>query len=266
MSVVVSDLCVSLGGVRVLSSIDLVVERGEWLAPIGPNGAGKSTLLRALAGLVPTSGRIEIADVAVRHRDRRRLARLVAVVAQRPQLPPAMTVIDYVMLGRSPHVGYLGWESPADRRIAGGALERLDLSRFAGRALGTLSGGEAQRVALARALAQETPVLILDEPTSALDLGHQQQVLELVDALRRERGLTVVSAMHDLSLAGQYADRLVLIDRGRVAALGAPRDVLTPELIATHYEAHVDVRVTPSGEVLVTPKRRRVPSGREVAS
>ncbi|MDA8295955.1 MAG: ABC transporter ATP-binding protein [Actinomycetota bacterium] len=266
MSVVVRDLCVARSGVPVLSSIDLLVQAGEWLAPIGPNGAGKSTLLRAIAGLVPASGRIELAGVVVRHRDHRRLARLVAVVPQRPQLPPAMTVVDYVMLGRSPHVGYLGWESPADRRIAGSALERLDLSGLAGRALGTLSGGEAQRVALARAIAQETPVLVLDEPTSALDLGHQQQVLELVDALRRERGLTVVSSMHDLSLAGQYADRLALIDHGRVVALGAPFEVLTPELIATHYEAQVDVRVAASGEVLVTPQRRRVSGGQEVAS
>lgn len=266
MSVLVRDLCVTIDGVRILSSVDLVAQRGQWLAPIGPNGAGKSTLLRAIAGLVPASGRIELAGVVVRHRDHRRLARLVAVVPQRPRLPPAMAVVDYVMLGRSPHVGYLGWESPADRRIADAALERLQLSGLAGRSLGTLSGGEAQRVALARAVAQETPVLILDEPTSALDLGHQQQVLELIDELRRERALTVVSSMHDLNLAGQYADRLVLLDHGRIAALGAPREVLTAELIAAHYEAQVEVRVSPSGEVHVAPRRRRISSEQGVAS
>ena len=150
----------------------------------------------------------------------------VAYVPQSPNLPDDMTAAEYVMLGRNPYIGYFGAETTHDRSIVAGVLERLDLEPFAQRLLGSLSGGERQRLVIARALAQEAPVLLLDEPTSALDIGHQQQALELVDRLRRETGLTVLSAMHDLTLAGLYADRLTLLDRGTVVASGTAAEVL----------------------------------------
>ena len=173
---------------------------------------------------------------------------------QTPETPPELTVAEYVLLGRTPHLGYLGSEGREDRLAAERSLERLELRAFAERPLGSLSGGELQRVVLARALAQEAPILLLDEPTTALDLGRQQQVLELVDSLRAD-GLTVVSTMHDLTLAGQYADRLVLLDRGEVVAEGAPAEVLSTPNVASYYGANVRVVHDEAG-VFVLPLRR----------
>ena len=148
-----------------------------------------------------------------------------------------MTALDYVLLGRTPHIGYLRTETAADREICAGLLDRMELAPMAGRTLGTLSGGELQRAVLARALAQEAPVLLLDEPTSALDLGRRVAALELVDELRRERSLTVLSVVHDLTLAGQFADRLLLLDDGRVAVTGDPASVLRDDVLARHFGA-----------------------------
>jgi iron complex transport system ATP-binding protein len=213
--------------------------------------------MRAVAGLVPHEGRIEVDGERLGHRqwDRRARARLVALVPQAPLIPAEMTVDEYVLLGRSPHVPYFGVESPNDRAVVADAVERLELELFAGRPLGSLSGGEVQRVVLARALAQQAPVLLLDEPTSALDLGHQQRVLELVARLRAEEGLTVLSAMHDLTLAGLFADRLVLMDGGRAVAVGPPPAVLVEAVIAEHYSASVRVVQGDDGSLVVVPVR-----------
>jgi iron complex transport system ATP-binding protein len=251
----VDSLHVTLGGSCILEDVSASVADGEWVTLIGPNGAGKTTLLRAVAGLVGSRGSIEIGSTPVASMSRRELARRIALVPQTPLTPPEMTVAEYVLLGRTPHIGYFANESLADREAAGRALTRLDLVGFAGRRLATLSGGERQRAVLARALAQEPSVLLLDEPTAALDVGRQQQALELVDSLRRDAGLTVLSAMHDLTLAGLYADRLVLLDGGRVVASGTAREVLTPELIAAHYGA--EVSVIENGSVAVIPSRPR---------
>ena len=167
-----------------------------------------------------------------------------------------MTVREYVLLGRTPHVGYLGSESSVDRAAAERALACLDLLAFTRRRLGSLSGGERQRAVLARALAQEAPLLLLDEPTAALDLGHQQRALELVDELRQTNALTVLSAMHDLTLTAQYADRLLLLADGRPAAEGSPAEVLTEHLISAHYGARVLV-LNESSTVAVLPRRER---------
>jgi iron complex transport system ATP-binding protein len=222
---------------------------------IGPNGAGKSSLLRAAVGLVESTGTITVGGSPLAlHSDRQR-ASLVAYVPQSPVIPLDMTAGEYVLLGRSPYISYFGTESRHDRAIVEDVLERLDLDAFGSRYLGSLSGGEQQRVVIARALAQEAPVLLLDEPTSALDIGHQQQALELVDRLRREHGLTVVSAMHDLTLAGIYADRLVLLYEGVVVSSGAAGDVLSAETLAEFYGVHVTVRREPDGTIVVIPRR-----------
>ncbi len=248
-----TDVAVELDGARILDGVSASVEDGEWVTLIGPNGAGKTTLLRAVAGLVAASGSIELGGRELRDLSRRELARMVALVPQAPMTPAEMTVGEYVLLGRTPHIAYFGTEGAGDVAAADRALARLDLVRFHGRRLGTLSGGERQRVVLARALVQEAPILLLDEPTSGLDIGRQQQALELVDSLRREDGLTVLSAMHDLTLAGQYADRLVFVDGGRVVASGLPRDVLRPELISAHYGAQV--HVIENGGLAIVPAR-----------
>jgi len=256
--IVLQSVSVELGGAAVVRDVSAAVEEGEWVALIGPNGAGKTTLLRALAGLVSYSGTIRIDGDEAPSLARAELARRLALLPQVPLVPEDMRVADYVLLGRTPHVGYFGSEGARDVAAAVTALERLDLLTLARRRLGTLSGGERQRAVLARALAQDAPTLLLDEPTAALDVGRQQQVLELVDELRRARGLTVVAAMHDLTLAGQFADRLLLLDGGELVASGPPADVLTPELVALHYGA--SVRVVSDGEhgVAVVPARARV--------
>jgi len=233
--------------------VSLTVPKGEWLALIGANGAGKTTALRAISGLVRFDGSIQLDGADVRALGRRRLARLVALVPQLPERPPELTVGEYVLLGRTPHLGYLAAEREVDRAAAARALNRLELAPFADRLLGSLSGGELQRAVLARALAQEAEILLLDEPTSALDLGRQQQALELVHGLR-EDGLTIVSTMHDLTLAGQYADRLVLLDAGEIVADGVAGEVLSAENVAAFYGARVRV-VEDGGHVFVLPVR-----------
>jgi iron complex transport system ATP-binding protein len=247
---------VSLGGACVLDGLSCAVEPGEWVAVIGPNGAGKTTALRAVAGLVHYDGGIRVLQDDARALARSELARRVALVPQVPMIPVGLTVRAYVLLGRTPHLGYFGIERRADHHAVDAALEQLDLVGFAHRRLDTLSGGERQRATLARALAQDAPLLLLDEPTAALDLGRQQQVLELVHELRSRRGLTVVSTMHDLTLAGQYADRLLLLDGGRLVAAGSPDDVLTRSLITEHYGAEVAVVDAPGSGFVVVPIRR----------
>jgi iron complex transport system ATP-binding protein len=232
---------VEAGGRRLVDDVSFSVEAGTWLSLLGPNGAGKTTLLRVLAGLRRFRGTVRLAGRRLEELGRRESAREVALVPQTPVVPAGMTVGDYVLLGRTPHLGVLAREGLGDRRAASEALARLELEALADRALATLSGGELQRAVIARSLAQEAPILLLDEPTAALDLGHQQQVLELVDELRRAVGLTVVAAMHDVTLAAQYCDRLVLIDRGRIVADGAAREVLTRDRLESLYGASVRV-------------------------
>jgi iron complex transport system ATP-binding protein len=256
-ALVVRDVAVALDGAPVLHGVDLTVEPGEWVTVIGPNGAGKSTLLRAVGGLVPYTGAIEVFGGPLAALPRRQRARLVATVPQNPVVPPGMAVLDYVLLGRAPYLPPLGRESAADLSAVHDVLDRLDLVRFAGRRLESLSGGERQRTFLARALAQGATLLLLDEPTTALDIGHQQEVLELVDQLRRDAGLTVVATMHELSVAGEYADRLLLLASGRVAAAGTPREVLTEELLYQHYRARVTVVDGAQGPLVVPVRARR---------
>lgn len=255
MSLRVASMRVEYEGCPVVVSLDEHVEVGEWLCVIGPNGAGKSSLLRAVAGLVPYSGSVTIAGREVSGLAPRDSARHVAFVPQDPVLPDDMSVADYVLLGRNPYVATFGRESSHDRDVVAGLIDDLSLRVYARRMLGTLSGGERQRVVIARALAQEAPVLLLDEPTSALDLGHQQHSLELVDRLRRDRNLVVVSAMHDLTLAGLYSDRLLLLHQGVGVARGAARDVLRSETLAEFYGVSARVIHESDGTVVVVPQR-----------
>jgi len=247
-------LSVELGGNRILDGVDLEVAAGEWLCVVGPNGAGKSTLLRVIAGLVRGAGALELLGRSAAGLSRRQRAQRIALVPQSPLVPPGVSVADYVLLGRTPHIRSLAVEGPADLAAVHDALAYLDLLDLAARVVTTLSGGERQRVLIARALAQEAPILLLDEPTTALDVGHQQQVLELVDRLRRDHGLTVVSTMHDLILAGQYAERLALLNAGRVVVEGAGADVLTEANLARYYGARVRI-VHDAGIPVVLPVR-----------
>lgn len=241
---------VSYSGGFTVGPIDLEVQSGQWVALIGPNGAGKSTLLRTAIGGVEHEGRVTFGN------GNRRPGIDVAWMPQRPTLPEEMTVADYALLGRTPYLGYLQSERLADFEATRAALEQLDLTSISHRTLGTLSGGEAQRAVLARSLAQESPVLLLDEPTSSLDVGHAVEVLELIDALRLDRGLTVVTAIHDLTLAERFADRLVLMSGGVVVAMGTGGEVLTREHLIDHYGRGVEV-IDHEERPTVIPKRQR---------
>jgi iron complex transport system ATP-binding protein len=249
------NLTVRAGPTVLLSSVSLNVAPGTWAALVGANGAGKTTLCRGVTGLVHYEGRVVISgrEFTPRHNGRAR-AKAVAYVPQRPVLPPAMTVTDYVLLGRFSHHSYLGAETGQDRKVAHEVMERLELIDLSMRPLGQLSGGEAQRVVLARALAQEAPLLVMDEPTASLDLGHAQTVLELVDQLRREIGLTVIWAVHDLTLAAQYATTLTVLSAGRAVLSGLANAVLTPTNIDRFFGARTEVFGGTSGPV-VAPVR-----------
>ena len=253
--IVLAGVSVAYDGEPVVRDLDLTVASGEWLSLIGPNGAGKTTILRAIARLVSFQGEIRIGGRAVTELSSRDVARQVAVLVQEPQMPAGMTVAQYVLLGRAPHLGYLGKESSRDRRIVRDVVRRLTLEELASRPLDRLSGGERQRAAIARALAQQAPVLLIDEPTSSLDVGRQQSVLELIDELRKEQELTVIAAMHELTLAGQYADRLALLVGGRLAAVGSAAEVLTEPAIAEHYRAQVKVIQMNGSGTAVVPVR-----------
>jgi iron complex transport system ATP-binding protein len=250
-------LTVTFGKTTAIRDVGVEVAAGEWLGLIGPNGAGKTSLLKACVRLLRYEGDVLLSGRSAAGLSRRQLARLVAYVPQEPELPADMSVSDYVLLGRTPHIGFFGADGARDREICSGLLERLELEGRALRHLSTLSGGELQRVVIARALAQQAPVLLLDEPTSALDLGRRIDVLELVDELRKERDLTVVSAMHDLTLAGQFADRLLFLDHGRVVVQGAPGEVLRASSLTRHFGAEVEVLTTLDGELVVVPRRKR---------
>ncbi len=246
------EVSVAFGGKAVLKSISLTVDDGEWVGLIGPNGAGKSTLLKTAIGVVDHQGTVNVGHLDPRP------GLDIAWMPQRPRLPEEMTVADYVLLGRTPHLGRFGSEQPRDMESVSRALDRLDLVELSARALGTLSGGEAQRAVLARALAQEAPVLLLDEPTSNLDIGHSVDVLEIIDALRKHDGLTVVTAIHDLTLAGRFADRLVLLSAGEVAADGVPADVLTEANLHAHYGEGLRVLLNGDGPTVIPTRGKRV--------
>ena len=250
----VRGVSVDYGRGPVLLDVDLTVDGGEWVAVLGPNGAGKSTLLRTIVGERPTSGRVAIANEDVATTKGRARAQRVAYVPQVPTFPAGMTVFDYVLLGRTPHMGPLAAESADDIGEVWGALRDLDLVDFVDRDVATLSGGETQRVSMARVLAQRAPILVLDEATASLDVARQHQVLELVDEVRNERNLAVIAAMHDLTAASQFADRVLVLDGGSVVALGRPDDVLTEELLQEVYEPSVRV-LEVEGSRIITSMR-----------
>lgn len=254
--IVLRDVAISIEKTPIVSGVSHRIKPGSWCALVGPNGAGKTTLLRAIAGLSPYQGSLQISGAEIATLSTRHRAHRIAFVPQNPAIPPMMTVFDYVLLGRTPHISLLGRENHRDRDIVADVLRSLSLTAFAQRPLTDISGGELQRVVLARALAQQAEMLILDEPTAALDLGQQQRVLELVDELRWHRGLTILSAIHDLTLVGQYADDVMLMAGGGLVAAGSPEQVLTAATIQTHYGAQVEIISGPGGSAII-PQRQQ---------
>jgi ABC-type cobalamin/Fe3+-siderophores transport system ATPase subunit len=249
------EVTFSFNGTPVLSRVDLSLEPGRVVGVIGPNGAGKSTLVRLLSRLLtPADGEIRLNGRELSRWPRAEMARILAVVPQDPELPPAFTAWEMVLIGRTPYLGWLGRESVADREAARQAMVETGIWRLAHRLISQLSGGEQQRVVIARALAQEPRVLLLDEPTAHLDINHQIETLSLVARLVRQRHLAALAIFHDLNLASQLCDELILLKEGRLVAQGAPDQVLTPPVIQDAYGARVEVMAHPqNGLPVVCP-------------
>lgn len=251
-------LSVSYANRPVLNQVSLSVQPGEILAVVGPNGAGKSTLVRAASGvLAARSGQVLVNGRAITRLSSGERARCLAVVPQARSLPPAFSVYQSVLLGRTPYLGWLGQAGPGDHRLVQQALQATQLEAYAARKVGELSGGEQQRVLLARALAQNAPVLLMDEPTTHLDLQHQSHLLNLVRRLADEQNLAVLIVLHDLNLAGLYANRVALLVDGGIQACGAPSEVLTENALSSVYRVPVHVVPHPMyGSPLVLPDGR----------
>ena len=240
---------------QVLNGLELEAAQGAVMALAGPNGVGKSTLLRAIAGaLRPTRGYIRVMGADVYAMSGRERARLVGMVPQNPELPRGASALEVTLMGRNPHLGLLAWESASDVKIALDSLRMTGAHELAARPVHQLSGGERQRVAVAMALAQQTPVILLDEPTANLDLAYQPAIMRLLRELAAA-GRTVVVAVHDLTLAGQFCDSVALVGGGRVAACGPPETTLTPESIRQVYGAETLVLEHPeTGKPIVVSR------------
>jgi iron complex transport system ATP-binding protein len=243
----------------VLEDVSFQVAAGEVLAVIGPNGAGKSTLVRAISGvLTPHSGSIRISGKSVVGMNFLQRARHLAVLPQTRQLPGDFTVYQTILLGRTPYLNWLGSPGKTDHEHVRWAMERTQILEFADRRVGELSGGEQQLVLLARALAQDTPVLLLDEPTTHLDLEHQSRILKLVWKLASETNRAVLMVIHDINWAGLYANRVAIFKRGRIFAIGKPKEVLTSENLQQVYNISVDIIPHPEYDTpLVLPNGLR---------
>ena len=251
----IKNLTVKAGAKTLVNDVTLSVEAGTWLTIIGPNGAGKTSLVETVAGIRKIdAGSIAISGEDIRGLSERERARLVALVPQNPLVPGGMSVRDYVALGRTAYHGMLRAPSAGDRAIVDSVIERLSLQEFAKRNVATLSGGERQRMVLARTLAQSTMVVVLDEPITGLDLRHQMDLLELLKKEVADCGLTVLATLHDLTLAGQFADRLVLLDKSQVVLDGPARDVIRNAELASRYGMQLRV-VDVDGADVVVPVR-----------
>ena len=234
------------------------LDGGELVGLLGPNGSGKSTLVKLIVRLlVPAAGEIRLAGRPAGDFRRAEYVRRVAYLPQEMRPAFAFTALETVMMGRSPYMGAMGFESETDYRKARAALERVDASAFAGVLLGELSGGERQRVHLARALAQEADLLVLDEPASFLDIKHQYELYELLRRLAREEGRACLCVSHDVNVAAAYCDRLVLLRAGRVAAVGEPAEVITAEALRQVYGVEADLVVRPGRPPAVLPRAAR---------
>jgi iron complex transport system ATP-binding protein len=235
--VLVEDLSVRLGEAEILREVSFAVGRGEFLTVIGPNGAGKSTLLRCLDGiLVPSRGRVVVDDRPIAEFGRRELARTVSYVPQPDAGPLDYSVRSFVEMGRFPHVSAWAALTTGDAEAVDGAMELTGVAELAERAMSSLSGGERQRASIAAALAQGGSILLLDEPTSFLDYRHQVQILDLLDQLHDESGLTIVAVTHDINSTVASSDSVLALKDGRVAATGKPVELLDTDALAAIYD------------------------------
>jgi iron complex transport system ATP-binding protein len=244
----------------VLTDVNLAIRRGETVGLVGPNGAGKSTLLKLIGGTItPQRGRILLEGKPLPSLSPAEKARRIALVPQTPTVPAGFTCLDMVLMARNPHLRFLQWEGPHDMDISRHAMEMTGTSALASRTLTNLSGGERQRVFIARALAQEPSLLLLDEPTAHLDIAYQKTIMDMLEAIRQRTGVTMLMAIHDLTTAAQYCQRIVVLHQGHIVADGQPRDVLTAHLLSEVYGTSVSVSSHPvDGTPVVLPIRNHL--------
>jgi iron complex transport system ATP-binding protein len=237
----------------ILHNVNMKAKPGQILGLVGPNGSGKSTLIKGMTRVIDLfSGRILIDGRDIRTIKHDELARLVATVPQSPALPGAFTAFEVVLMGRTPHLGLLRYEGGKDLAIAWQAMEATHTQSFAERRVSELSGGERQRLIIARALTQQPRAILLDEPTANLDINHQVEILNLVKSLCLKQSLTVIIALHDLNLAAQYCDWMVMLNSGNMYAEGTPSDILTVQNIKKVYGAEVCVYPHPVNKLPTT--------------
>lgn len=240
------NVCAAYDAFEVLHGIDLPVPEGQMLGILGPNGSGKSTLLRVIAGLLPPSaGHIYLQGKDLSQYSARQRARFMAFVPQSVSLAFAFTVFDVVAMGRHPYVGLLGSLSKEDYEIIHQALEQTHCTDLQERAVTELSGGELQRVIIARALAQEPRILLLDEPTAHLDVHHQLDIAHLLQRLNREQNITILWVSHDINLAAEFCERLVILHEGRIFIEGKPDDVIKPAYMEQIYSRPLPITLNP---------------------
>ena len=236
------------GNVNIIREITAHFNPGELVSLVGPNGAGKTTLLKLISGtLKPSSGKIYIYDQLSHNLTNKKRAVWISMVPQNPKLPNELSIPDFVMLGRNPHLGLLQWESKEDFNIARKSMSLTEIDYLSGRKLGEISGGEKQRAMLALAITQQSPIMLLDEPTSNLDISHQRKVMKIIRRIHEQKsgfGATVL-AIHDLNIAAQFSDRILLFSNGSIAADGTPKEVLTKNNIESIYGSEVTIITHP---------------------
>ncbi len=258
-SIQATSLHAAYGSLSVLQDVSFSVSKGEFFIVIGPNGSGKTTLLKILSAITPFQrGNLEIAGTPMAKYSRRSLARIMALVPQTVPEDLPFTVRELVLMARTPRMGLLGLERDQDIRLAGEAMAYTGVDAMAERKMDQLSGGERQRVFIARAICQEPQIILLDEPTAALDLAHQVRIMDLMENLRAEKGLTIVMVSHDINLAAMYGNRLMLLKNGRIVKMGLPGDVLTFKTLEEAYECPLLVDESPLGNcqrVTLVPRK-----------
>jgi iron complex transport system ATP-binding protein len=240
------DLSFAYTDELVLQDLAFEVLPGEFLSVIGPNGSGKTTLLRLLYGyLSPSKGNIYLGDTPIKKIARKDLAKRIAVVSQMPRFHFELTAFEFVLMGRSPHMGLLAFEGKEDVEVASEAMTLTDVAGFKERNIFSLSGGELQRVLIARALAQNPQVMLLDEPTSYLDIKHQINICQLLKKMNKDKEITIVSVFHDINLASYFSDRVIVMKEGRIHGVGPPEEVITKETLDFVYDCPVFVDENP---------------------
>lgn len=256
----VQHLACGYNSKKVIQDISFTVVPGEIVGIIGPNGAGKTTLFRVITRLLKAwSGEVRYRGRNIQSIPTREVARLIAVLPQALPLTFPFTVLDFILMGRSPYLGRWQGIQESDLKIANEIMRLTEIKELSNRYITELSGGELQRVLLAQALTQQPELLLLDEPTAHLDIGHQVEILDLIKKLNQEKHLTLVMVLHDLNLASNYCDRLILLNEGKIHSMGTPKEVLTYQNIETVYKTLVVVKENPISKrphILLVPKDR----------